>query len=183
MKRTFLATCLAGVAVAAAVGLPAPASADEGTTTVTLNVTASGGLTITVPATANLGNGTEGSTISGNLGPVTVLDQRALLNASWNATVVASDFTTGGGTAAETIPAINVRYWSGPATGTSGEGTFTPGQPTAADAEIINVPQTAFTHTGGSGNNFATWNPTVLVDVPDATSGGTYTGTVTHSVL
>ncbi|MBF9131696.1 hypothetical protein I0C86_22405 [Plantactinospora sp. S1510] len=181
MKKTLLSACLAGVALA--VGLAAPASADEGSTIVTLNVTAAGGLTITVPATANLGNGTEGATVSGNLGPVTVLDQRALLNASWVTTVVATDFTTGAGTAEETIPVINVRYWSGPATGTAGSGTFTPGQPTAADAVIINVPRTAFTHTGGSGNNFATWNPTVLVDVPVGTSGGTYTGTVTHSVL
>ncbi|WP_430500911.1 hypothetical protein ACQRWP_04345 [Micromonospora trifolii] len=176
---------LAGVAgVAAVVALAGPAAADTtGSTIVTLTVDAAGGLSITVPATANLGHGVEGSTISGQLGPVTVLDQRGSLTPNWTAEVVSTDFVTGGGTAGERIPAINVLYWSGPPTATAGGGTFTPGQPTAAQQVIINVPRTAMSHTGGTGNNFATWNPTLVVNVPEGTVEGVYTGTVTHSVF
>ncbi|MDG4800037.1 hypothetical protein [Micromonospora sp. WMMD980] len=181
MRKGLLAATLAGVATS--VALAAPAVADDADTTVTLTVNASGGLTITAPASANLGQGTEGATVSGQLGPVTVLDQRGSLTPNWTATVISTDFKTGGGTSAETIPNINVEYWSGGATSTAGSGTFTPGQLTAADRVIINVPRTAFTHTGGSGNNFATWNPSLLVNIPDGTVQGTYTGTVTHSVV
>ncbi|MFJ6197283.1 hypothetical protein [Micromonospora sp. NPDC092111] len=181
MRKKLLPVALAGVALAA--GFATPAAAAPGDTIVTLTVVGAGGLTITVPASANLGTGTEGSTVSGQLGSVTVLDQRASLTPNWTASVISTDFVTGGGTASETIPSINVTYWSGPATATSGDGTFTPGQPTAADAQIINVPRTAFSHTGGTGSNFASWNPTVEVAIPSGAVGGVYTGTVTHSVL
>ncbi|MFY1620433.1 hypothetical protein [Micromonospora sp. WMMD736] len=176
---------LAGVAgIAATLALAGPAAADTtGDTIVTLTVDAAGGLSITVPATANIGHGVEGSTVTGQLGPVTVLDQRGSLTPNWNATVISTDFTTGGGTSGETIPNINVLYWSGPATATAGGGTFTPGQPTAAQQVIINVPRTAMSHTGGTGNNFATWNPTLVVNIPVGTVQGVYTGTVTHSVF
>ncbi|MFG2046728.1 hypothetical protein ACGFIW_04780 [Micromonospora sp. NPDC048935] len=181
MRRKLLAG-LAGVA--AVVALAGPAAADTtGNTIVTLTVDAAGGLSITVPATSNIGHGVEGSTISGQLGPVTVLDQRGSLTPNWSASVVSTDFVTGAGTAGETIPAINVLYWSGPATATAGGGTFTPGQPTSAQQVIINVPRTAMAHTGGTGNNFASWNPTLVVNVPEGTVEGVYTGTVTHSVF
>ncbi|MEV4825764.1 hypothetical protein [Micromonospora sp. NPDC049274] len=181
MRRKLLA---GAVGIAAALALAGPAVADTtGDTIVTLTVDAAGGLSITVPATANIGHGVEGSSISGQLGPVTVLDQRGSLTPNWTATVVSTDFTTGGGTSGETIPSINVLYWSGPATATAGGGTFTPGQPTSAQQVIINVPRTAMSHSGGTGNNFATWNPTLVVNVPIGTVQGVYTGTVTHSVF
>ncbi|MFI6758404.1 hypothetical protein ACIBF5_04560 [Micromonospora sp. NPDC050417] len=179
MRKKFLTAVVAGTLMA--VGLAAPAHAEE--TTVTLNVAAAGGLTITVPASVSLGTGVGGTTVSGQLGPVTVIDQRASLTPNWTATVIATDFTTGGGTPAETIPNINITYWSGGATATAGSGTFTPGQASAGDAVIINVPRTAFSHTGGTANNFATWNPTVAVAIPADAVVGVYTGTVTHSVL
>ncbi|MEU4552419.1 hypothetical protein [Micromonospora violae] len=181
MRRKILAG-LAGVA--AVVALAGPAAADTtGETIVTLTVDAAGGLSITVPATANIGHGVEGSTISGQLGPVTVLDQRGSLTPNWTVNVFSTDFTTGGGTSGETIPNINVLYWSGNPTATAGGGTFTPGQPNSGDQVIINVPRTAMSHTGGTGNNFATWNPTLVVNVPDGTVQGVYTGTVTHQVF
>ncbi|MEU4336110.1 hypothetical protein AB0F59_16040 [Micromonospora lupini] len=181
MRRKLLAG-LAGIA--AAVALAGPAAADTtGETIVTLTVNAAGGLSITVPATANIGNGVEGTTISGQLGPVTVLDQRGSLTPNWTVTAVSTDFVTGAGTSGERIPAENVLYWSGNATGTAGTGTFTPGQATAAQAVVIDTPKTVFSKTGGTGNNFASWNPTLLVNVPDGTVEGTYTGTVTHSVV
>ncbi|TCB99621.1 hypothetical protein E0H26_03420 [Micromonospora zingiberis] len=179
MRKRFAAAVMAGVAVSTA--LAAPAFAED--TIVTLTVDATGGLSITVPATANIGHGVEGSSVSGLLGPVTVLDQRSSLTPNWTATVISTDFVTGGGSSGETIPNINVRYWSGTATATAGTGTFTPGQPTSGDQQIINVPRTAFSKSGGTGNNFATWNPTLVVNIPSETVQGTYRGTVTHSVL
>ncbi|MFI6822026.1 hypothetical protein ACIBJE_13885 [Micromonospora sp. NPDC050187] len=179
MRAKLLAAGLAGATLA--IGLASPALAED--TIVTLTVAAEDGLAITVPATANIGAGNPGDTVSGQIGPVTVADQRAALNASWNATVIATDFTTGGGTPAETIPNINVLYWSGGATATTGNGTFTPGQPGPGDAQIINVPRTAFSLTGGNGDNSATWNPTLVVNIPGTAVAGVYTGTVTHTVL
>ncbi|MER5319376.1 hypothetical protein ABT003_08575, partial [Streptosporangium roseum] len=100
------------------------------------------------------------------------------------ATVIAATggFTTGGGTAPETIPTSDALYWSGPATATTGTGTFVPGQANAAAAQTLGVSRTAFSKTTGSGNNSATWNPTILINVPDQAVAGVYTGTVNHSV-
>lgn len=179
MRKRFFAAALAGVALAG--GLASPASAAD--TVVTLTVVGAGGLTIGAPSPVGLGSGAEGGTVSGPIGPVTVLDQRAALNPTWAATVISTDFVTGSGSSGETIPNINVTYWSGFATSTAGSGTFTAGQQFAADAVIINVPRTAYSHTGGTGSNFATWNPTLIVAIPAGTVGGLYEGTVTHSVF
>ena len=81
------------------------------------------------------------------------------------------------------FPRSHVSYWSGPATATSGTGTLTPGQATAADAQTLDVNRTAFGLAAGTGNNSVTWNPTVLIAIPAASVAGTYTGAITHSVL
>jgi hypothetical protein len=173
---------LAAGTIALVVTAPVAAhAATSGDTTVTFTVTA-GALSITVPASVDLGSGPPGGTITGNMGPVTVTDQRGALTAAWTATVSSTDFTTGGGTPAETISKSNVSYWSGPATATTGVGVFTPGQLTALLAQSLSVPRTAFTLTLGVGNNSATWNPSLIVNVPAGAVAGTYTGTVTHSV-
>ncbi|MEU0570723.1 hypothetical protein ABZ297_35755 [Nonomuraea sp. NPDC005983] len=146
-------------------------------------VTAGDGLQVTVPGgSADIGNGTPGSQISGQLGSITVTDHRTALTAGWTATVWGTDFTTGGGSGAETVPNSAVSYWSGPATAKTGTGTFVPGQPTAADAETLNGYYTAFSKISGFGDNSATWNPTIVIDVPGQAVAGTYTGTVSHSV-
>ncbi|MET8039660.1 hypothetical protein ABZU25_02200 [Micromonospora sp. NPDC005215] len=177
--------CLTGAAAAAMVGfLAAPASAaPTDTTTVTFEVEA-GTLDIDAPATADLGSGAPGSTITGQLGSVTVNDSRGAADASWVASVTATVFQTGGGTPAETVLPSEIDYWSGPATATTGTGTFTPGQVNAAAAAPLDsaTPLTAFTHSGGTGGNTATWNPTLIVNVPLDSIAGVYTGTVTHSV-
>ncbi|ACZ86214.1 hypothetical protein Sros_3275 [Streptosporangium roseum DSM 43021] len=177
------------VAAMVVVALPAQAGTCPASTTcpttVTFTVTAPGGLTITVPdGPVNLGSGAPGTQIGGQLGPVTVSDQRAALTATWTATVIAATggFTTGGGTTPETIPTDDALYWSGPATATTGTGTFVPGQANAAAAQTLNVSRTASSKTTGSGNNSATWNPTLLINVPDQAVAGVYTGTVNHSV-
>ncbi|TDC60768.1 hypothetical protein E1258_13785 [Micromonospora sp. KC207] len=180
--RTILAATAAAT-TAALVASPALAAPTDDTTA-TFDVLA-GTLDIDAPATADLGSGAPGTTITGQLGVVTVSDTRATGDdASWTASVTSTDFTTGTATATETVPATAVDYWSGPATATSGTGTFTPGQiNSAAAVPLDNVtPVTAFTHTGGTGLNSASWNPTLEVSVPSVNQSGTYTGTVTHSV-
>ena len=184
-----------GVGLGAAPAMAAP-TAD---TDVTFLVTG-GTLDIVAPADADLGPATAsgaGVDITGEMGDVTVTDNRADLVAAWETTVSSTPFTTGAAAAAETIAANLVDYWSGPVTaGGTGAGTFTPGQPTVADADplgpladvdpgapvVLEGPVTAFTHAGGVGNNTVTWTPTLIVNVPATAVGGAYTGTVTHSV-
>jgi hypothetical protein len=166
------------------VALPGLASAaTTGTTTTTFTLTG-GAISITVPGTTvNLGSASVAAgSLTAQLGTVTVNDLRGLLNGGWVGSVTASKFTTGGATAAETIAATNVEYWSGAATASSGLGTLLGSQLTSGLAVVVNAAQTAFT--GGSliGNNSASWNPTLVVTIPAAAVVGTYTGTVTHTV-
>ena len=162
----------AAVTSAAAVNAPGPGDPD---TTVTFTVT-SGALTMTAPASADLGSGAPGTTISSEIGAVTVTDDRALLSAAWTASASATDFTTGGGTPAETIPVTDATYSPGTIT-TTGTITATPHEVTLDDE-----PQTVVAGTAGVGNNTASWDPTLAVAVPAAAVGGIYTGTLTQSV-
>ncbi|GAA1267183.1 hypothetical protein Psi02_08950 [Planotetraspora silvatica] len=172
MRKSLLALAAgAGLVVAIA----SPVSAADTITTFTITA---GALTITAPPTANLGTVASGATsVSAQLGTVTVTDTRGLLVATWTATVSSTAFTTGGGTPAETIANTAVNYSPGTATATSGLATFTPGT-----AGTLGTPRTAFTATLGVSNNSASWNPTVSVAIPAAAVAGTYTGTITHSV-
>jgi hypothetical protein len=138
-------------------------------------------LTITVPDTANLGSALPGDTISASLGTVTVDDSRFLI-AGWTATVSATNFTTGGGTAAETISKSAVAYWSGTTTAFSGISILSPGQPTAAQRVPLSGTVTAFSGTKVAGTTSASWAPKLVVSVPSAALAGTYTGTITHAV-
>ncbi len=147
-----------------------------------VTVEPAGFLSISVPSSATLPAAAPGATASAALGTVTVTDNRALGSASWMATVTGTAFITGSGTAQQTIPLVQVTYWSGPATATSGSGTFTPGEPAAANAVNLTVPRVAFSLTGGGGINSASWNPTLSVQVPAAAVAGTYTATITESV-
>jgi hypothetical protein len=156
-----------------------PARAADTTTTFSL---AAGALSISAPASRDLGAGSAGAALSSQLGVVTVTDNRGALLGTWTATVSSTNFTTGGATANETIDKSQVTYWSGAATATSGTAAFTPGQPLAANAQALGVSRTAFSATGVVGNGSATWNPTITVNVPAAAVAGTYTGTITHSV-
>jgi hypothetical protein len=155
-------------------GSNGPAGGDPDTT-VTFAVT-TGALTLTAPASATLGSGAPGTTISGQLGTVTVTDSRALLVASWTTTASSTDFTTGGGTPAETIPAADATYTPGTVTTT---GTITT---STSVITLSGTPQTVVTGSAGVGNNTASWNPTIAVAVPSAAVGGTYTGTLSESV-
>lgn len=176
---------LLGTATTLSVGLAAtPAVAAPTDSTVVTFEIAAGTLDITAPATADLGTGDPGESLTGSIGPATVDDTRASADASWVASVTSTDFDTGAGTPSEVILASEVDYWSGPATATTGNGTFTPGQTTAGTADPLDTvtPLTAFTHTGGTGNNSATWSPSLSVNAPLDSEDGIYSGTVTHSV-
>lgn len=151
-----------------------PAGGDPATT-VTFTVT-SGALAMTAPATANLGSGAPGTTISGPLGNVLVTDDRALLSAAWTATASSTAFTTGSATTPETIPASDVTYTPGTVS-TTGTITATPSGITLSGSA-----QTVVSGTAGVGNNTASWNPVLAVTVPAAAVGGAYTATLTQSV-
>jgi Putative Ig domain/Bacterial lectin len=151
------------------------------TTSITL-VVAAGVLSMTAPTSVVLPSAAPGGTTSAQLGTVTVTDRRGISAASWTATVSATTFVTGGATGPETIPLTQVTYWSGPATATTGTGTFTPGQANAGVAVNLTVPRTAFSVSTGSSLNSASWNPTLSVSVPASAVRGTYTATITHSV-
>ncbi|WP_031161335.1 hypothetical protein [Streptosporangium roseum] len=139
-------------------------------------------LEITVPASASLGSGVVGSTISASLGTVTVVDSRAGIP-PWTATVSATDFTTGGGSPAQTIAKANVGYWSGPSTASSGGGSRTAGQNTAAQVVSLSAPAIAFRGRKQAGIPSSTsWEPTLVVTIPSLAAAGLYTGVITHSV-
>jgi len=150
-------------------------SAGDPDTTVTFTVT-SGALSMTAPVSVNLGSGAPGTTITGAVGAVTVTDDRALLSASWTATASASDWTTGGATPAETIPATDVGYSPGSITTT---GTITA---TGTPITLANTAAPVVAGTAGVGNNTASWNPALAVAVPAAAVGGVYAGTLSESV-
>ena len=161
---------------AAAAHRPRPAAGgSDPATSVTFQVT-TGLLSISVPAAANLGPGSPGHPANGQLGTVTVTDGRALLAASWTATVASTDFTTGTGTGNETIPAGDITYDPGTVTPT---GTITI---TSNDVTLSATPQAVVAGSAGVGDNSASWNPSLNVSIPAGAVGGTYTGTVTHSV-
>jgi hypothetical protein len=142
---------------------------------VTFTVT-TGELSMTAPTSADLGSGAPGTTVSGALGAVTVTDDRALLTAAWTTTASSSNWTTGGGTPDETIPAGDVGYDPGSIT-TTGTITAT-GTPVTLSAD----PAPVITGTAGVGDNTATWDPGISVALPAAAVGGVYTGTLTQSV-
>ena len=136
-----------------------------------------GVLSITAPGNASLGSAAPGATASAGLGIVQVTDERADL-AGWTATTSATDFTTGAGTAAETIPVADVQYLISGFTSTTGSATFTPTPATV----LASAAQAVVAATNVDGDNSAAWNPVIQVSVPSGAVGGAYTATITHSV-
>ena len=137
-----------------------------------------GTLSITVPAGAGLGTPDPGATVNAGLGTVEVTDDRALAGATWTATVSSTNFTTGAGTTAETIPAADATYFINALASTTGTATFTPTPVTI----LSGAAQAVVTVTNGNGDNSASWDPAVQVSVPATAVAGTYTATITHSV-
>jgi hypothetical protein len=172
------------VALIAVVGLltlaiTEPASAaGPGESTATVTVTG-GALSITVPTDAgNLGNRANtvlGGTISGALGAVQVNDARsAAAGSGWVVTVISTAFTPPSGPA---MAASSVGYTAGTITKV-GTATYT-----ANDPVNLTGVAPAVTASGITGDNSATWNPTITVTVPGGMAAGVYSATITHSVL
>jgi uncharacterized repeat protein (TIGR01451 family) len=136
-----------------------------------------GVLSITTPASADLGSAAPGGTASARLGIVQVTDERAGL-AGWTATTSATDFTTGAGTTAETIPVHDVLYLISGFASTTGSATFTRTPMT----RLSGTAQAVVTATNVEGDNSATWNPVIQVPVSSGAVAGTYSATITHSV-
>ena len=140
-----------------------------------------GSLAISAPVgPVELGT-TPGSAGPGGVGPsaiggVTVTDERDLQEAGeWVASVRASAFTGAG----STIPATGISYQT-PAAARAGPGSLSLTPSSVSDLTADRPVQTA---TEVRGNSTTTWNPTLSVDVPAGTPAGTYTATLTHSVL
>lgn len=155
-----------------------PAAGADGETTATVTITG-GSLSITAPATAgSLGaraNTVEAGTISGKLGLVQVNDARSpAAGSGWIVSVISTAFTPPAG---PTIGAAMVGYTVGTITKV-GTMTNTANNPVALDG---NVP--CVTTTGITGDNSASWNPTITINIPGGKAAGVYSGTITHSVL
>jgi hypothetical protein len=150
-------------------------SANDPDTTVTFTVS-SGSLSMTAPATVDLGTNGPGTTIAGDLGATVVTDNRALLAAAWTVIASSTSWTTGSATTAETIPAADVGYDPGT--------FFTTGTITATGIPITlaTAPAPVVTGTAGVGDNSATWNPAISVAVPASAVVGVYSGILTQSV-
>lgn len=156
---------------------PASAAPNPGETVTTFTIEG-GTLDVSVPVSANLGTVAASlGSLEHQLGTVTVVDDRAAADASWIAAATTTGFTTGAGTPSETVGAYQVDYASGPATATTGTGTYTPG-----GSHNMDLPVPAFTHTGGTGRNTAAWDPSISVELEMDEVAGTYTGVITHSV-
>lgn len=156
-------------------GFAAPASA--GTTTATLTITG-GALSITVPTSpVSLGtraNTVGGGTISGVLGSVQVSDGRsAPAGSGWVASVISTTFAPPAGTA---IAASAVSYTAGTISKV-GTAVYT-----ANDPPNLTGVSAAVTASAITGDNSATWTPTITVLIPGGMAAGTYTATITHSV-
>ncbi len=172
---------IAGTAGLFTLGIALPATAQAPPpviTPATLEVTG-GFLTLSAPTSAvSLGsrvNTVGGGTVSGALGQVQVSDARsAAAGSSWTASVIASAFTPPAG---PTIAASAVGYTAGTIT-QLGTATYVANNPT----NLTGV-SPAVTATGITGDNSATWNPTINVAVPGGMAAGVYSANITHSLL
>lgn len=173
----FLAACLvAGLGLF--LGASAPAAADQTAASSASVTLVGGGLSISAPTDAgSLGsqsNNVGPVSISGQLGQVQVTDSRGAPEGSgWTATAISTAFTQ---TAGPSIGAAAVGYTAGPITKT-GIATYTANDPVNLTGVSAVVTATEIT-----GDNTATWNPTVHVAVGEGMAAGVYLGTITHSV-
>jgi hypothetical protein len=163
---------VAATVIALVTGVALPASAADTATTFTLT---GGTLALSVQGTAALTNGTSGTTaISGSLGAVSVTDDRGG-TVNWNVSGASTAFT---GAKAGGSSSTAVSYTGGVVTET---GTITVADGTAKTLTATAVSVVA--PTAVSGNNTASWSPTLGVTMPAGALADTYSGTVTTSIL
>ena len=170
--RKFVLLATTFVTLAAAAALPA-AGAD---TTATFTLTA-GALSISVPAgSVSLGTqvaSASPSTISGQLGVVTVTDDRGG-STTWVASVIVTAFTPTTGPAVTAIAADEVSYAVGKITQVG----VTTTKPVTTDLTGVSP----VVNGASTGLSTASWNPTISVLLPANAAPGIYTATITHSI-
>jgi hypothetical protein len=176
MRKRCLFVVIVAVMFGAAVAAPASAATAGGTTT-TFTLTG-GALSITVPSgPVSLGSSPEAvaaQVVSGSLGQVQVSDARnPAAGSGWVATVISAAFTPVTGTA---IAASAVSYSAGTITKV-GTATYTASNPVDLTGVVPVV-----TATGITGDNSASWNPTISIAVPGGAVAGVYSALITHSV-
>ena len=167
---------LANTVVSTDPGSDCPAGSTDPRCGVSVPVMA-GALSMTAPTSADLGSAVPGASASASLGTVQVIDNRGF-GADWTATVSATGFTTGNGTAPETIPASDAYYDITGLGSTTGSATFS----TVPATNLSGDPQPVVRATNVGGASSATWDPLIGVHVPAAAVAGQYTATIVHSV-
>jgi hypothetical protein len=178
MKTRSLIFALVAAGVLTLSVAPPASAAASGISPATVTVTG-GFLSITVPTGGvNLGTQADtvgGETISGLLGQVQVNDARDdVAGSGWVVSIIASAFTPSAGPA---IPASDISYTAGTITQV-GTATYTANNPVNLTGVVP-----AVTATGITGDNSATWDPTINVAVPGGFAAAVYSATITHSVL
>jgi hypothetical protein len=141
-------------------GSDCPVGSADPSCTVTVPVMA-GTLSMTAPISTDLGMTAPGGSASDSLGAVQVTDARGF-GADWTATVSATGFTTGNGTAPETIPASDAFYDVTGFASTTGSATFG----VAPETNSSGDPQPVVSATNVGGDTSATWDPLIDVHVP-----------------
>ena len=147
------------------------AMAAPGDTSTTFTV-AGGSLVLTAAAAADLDSVAPGaSSVTGNLGEVVVTDARGG-TAGWTVTAVSTAFTN---TTAGGPTSTGVSYHAGAVVETGDvTTTVSPGG--------VTVPTTVVSAENVTGNNTATFDPSLTVTLPPNALAGDYEGTVTTSV-
>jgi len=167
------------------IGLIVPTAATAATATVTGTLSGSA-LSLTTSATpsfsANLDSGDSTPTYTV---PLTIKDTRGS-GAGWNSTITSTQFTTGGGspqtlaTNASTLTGVTSSCASGTCTNPTNAITYPVSVPAASS------PPTAvkfFNAAANTGMGVFTNTPTIGVFVPQNSFAGTYTSTLTLSVV
>jgi hypothetical protein len=113
------------------------------------------------------------STISGQLGDVTVTDQRGGAT-TWVTSVIVTAFTPTTGPAVTAIPASAVAY----SVGTITQSGVTTAKPATTDLTGISP----VVNGSSTGLSIASWDPTITVTLPANAEPGVYSATITHSV-
>jgi hypothetical protein len=172
-KKLYAVGVLAGAAaLMASTAMPASAAAGDTTTTFVLS---GDGISVAVQANATLTAGKTGAaSVSGSLGDVTVTDLRGGTT-NWNTSATSTTFTSVNGTTTSTSTGVSYNGGSITTSGTSAVPPATAKSLTATPVVVVGPAEV-------SGNNTATWNPTLTVSLPATALTGTYTGTVNTSV-
>ena len=172
---------LGAITIGAGTAVTGRALSRGGTVTLATNTfTFPGGvLGISAPSAKDLGSGPPGGTLTAQLGTVTATDNRGQSGGGWTAQASSTVFSNTITPAA--APITTATYASGFSTSTTGSAVFLPGQTTTPSA-LSAAAVTVFSASATGGNNSASWNPTIVVNLPAHAISGSYTGTVTHSV-